>query len=157
MPRLQFCVFVFCLIFAQAFSISIKAPNTPFCTLFPVGVPQFAHPPVIPDHRAPASLVGALESSPPHPPATGRQEVTSCPSWDADYDLEPGGVWKSVSGPPHPSLPAGRSHRKLPAAGAHGHPHCERAGRQPLGAQGGVSVGSLWGIPDLSHQRGTDG
>lgn len=51
-PRLQFCGLVFCLIFAQVFSISIKALHTPFCTLFPVGVPQFAHPPVIPEHPA---------------------------------------------------------------------------------------------------------
>ena len=46
------CFCFFCLIFAQVFSISIKALNTPFCTLFPVGVPQFAHPPVIPEHPA---------------------------------------------------------------------------------------------------------
>lgn len=132
--------FFFCLTFAQAFSISSKALNTPFCTLFlcfarsSCGCSAARSPARGP--RPPgAGLSGQCSGIvPTAPPATGRQEVTSCPSQDADYDLEPGGVWKSVSGPPHPSLPAGHTGSCRPR-GLTGTAHYERGG-SPWGTGG---------------------
>lgn len=142
MPCLPFCVFAFCLTFAQAFSISIKALNTPFCTLFLC----FAR------SSCGCSAARSLARG-PRPPGAGVSGQCRTPSHrktGGDHALPRMLItilnragWKSVSGLP-PFLPAGHTGSCRPR-GLTG--TALRVGRQPLGGQGGFSVGSLVGHP----------